>query len=100
FWPGDRGFVGGTADSATGLTNLGLREYNPTTASFISPDPLISAYDPQDLNSYAYSADDPSTNSDPSGAMFCSGNGYCGGGFGWTGGSPGSGHGHGTVSAG
>lgn len=28
-WPGTRGFVGGTADTATGLTNLGAREYNP-----------------------------------------------------------------------
>ena len=36
-WPGDQGFVGGTADPATGLTNLGAREYNPGTGSFISP---------------------------------------------------------------
>jgi RHS repeat-associated protein len=92
-WPGTKGFVGGTADAATGYTNLGAREYNPAAGAFISPDPRLSPYDPQDLNAYAYSADNPATNSDPSGAMFCSGGGYCGGGFG-------SSQGHPTVSGG
>ncbi len=68
-WPGTRGFVGGTADPATGLTNLGAREYNPGTSTFVSPDPLITPYQPQDLNAYAYAGDNPSTDSDPSGAM-------------------------------
>jgi RHS repeat-associated protein len=45
-WPGTRGFVGGTADAATGLTNLGAREYNPGGAAFISPDPLVNPYQP------------------------------------------------------
>ncbi|HEV2376996.1 MAG TPA: RHS repeat-associated core domain-containing protein [Streptosporangiaceae bacterium] len=68
-WPaGNHGFVGGTADAVTGFTNLGAREYNPTTASFLSPDPLITPDNPQTLNAYAYAADDPTTNSDPSGA--------------------------------
>jgi RHS repeat-associated protein len=93
-WPGDEGFVGGTTDPDTGLVNLGVREYNSATASFINPDPLLSAYDPQDLNAYAYATDDPASDSDPSGAMFCDGGGYCGGGFGETSsGTP-------TVSAG
>src|SRR5262249_24097402 len=69
-WPGDRGFVGGTTDAATGLTNLGAREYNPVTGAFISPDPLITPYHPQDLNPYAYAGDSPATNSDPSGALW------------------------------
>jgi RHS repeat-associated protein len=68
-WPGTRGFVGGTADSATGLTNLGAREYNPATGAFISPDQLISPGDPQNLNAYAYALDDPASQSDPSGQM-------------------------------
>jgi RHS repeat-associated protein len=67
-WPGTQGFVGGTTDPVTGLTNLGLREYNPATASFISTDPLIDPYDPQDLNAYAYASDSPVTESDPTGA--------------------------------
>jgi RHS repeat-associated protein len=62
-------FVGGANDTATGLTDLGAREYQPGTGSFISPDPLLNPYDPQDLNAYAYAADNPATNSDPSGAM-------------------------------
>jgi RHS repeat-associated protein len=69
-WPGTKGFVGGTADPATGYTNLGAREYNPGTGAFISPDPLLNPYDPQDLNAYAYATDNPATDSDPSGAMF------------------------------
>jgi RHS repeat-associated protein len=66
-WPGTKGFVGGTADPATGLTNLGAREYNPATGSFISPDQLITPGDPQNLNAYAYAADDPASDADPSG---------------------------------
>jgi RHS repeat-associated protein len=80
-FPGDKGFVGGTTDSATGLTNLGAREYSPVVGQFISPDPLLQPYDPQDLNAYAYAADNPTTSEDPSGAMFCNGGGYCGGGW-------------------
>src|SRR5262249_44272000 len=30
-WPGERGFVGGTTDPSTGLTHLGVREYDPAT---------------------------------------------------------------------
>jgi RHS repeat-associated protein len=77
-WPGSRGFVGGTADTATGLTNLGAREYNPATASFISPDSIVNPYDPADLNAYAYAADSPVTESDPTGAMPCIADGPCG----------------------
>jgi RHS repeat-associated protein len=59
--------VGGTADTSTGLTNEGAREYDAQTASFISPDSVLTATDPQDLNPYAYAGDNPSTDSDPSG---------------------------------
>lgn len=76
-WQGTQGFVGGTDDPATGLINLGAREYNPVTASFASPDGVLNPDDPQDLNPYAYAADDPATLSDPSGQMPCEGN-ICG----------------------
>jgi RHS repeat-associated protein len=59
--------VGGTADTSTGLTNEGAREYDAQTASFISPDSVLIPTVPQDLNPYAYAADNPSTDSDPSG---------------------------------
>ena len=78
FQAGEKGFVGGASDTATGLTNLGAREFQPGTGSFISPDPLLKPYDPQNLNAYAYSADNPSTYSDPSGAMLCDPDGKCG----------------------
>ena len=76
-WPGNRGFVGGTADAATGLTNLGMREYSPASASFISTDSVLNPYQPADLNPYAYAQDNPATNSDPSGAMLCEPGGVC-----------------------
>jgi RHS repeat-associated protein len=67
FPDGEKGFVGGVTDNATGLTDLGAREYQSQTGSFISTDPDISPYDPQDLDAYAYGADNPSTFSDPTG---------------------------------
>jgi RHS repeat-associated protein len=69
-WPGEQGFVGGTADATTGLVNLGAREYNPAGGAFISPDPLLDPTVPQDLNAYAYAGDNPTTNSDPTGANY------------------------------
>ncbi|MFE9637198.1 RHS repeat-associated core domain-containing protein [Streptomyces sp. NPDC006463] len=66
-WAGDKGFVGGTKEKATGFTLLGAREYDPTTGRFISPDPIIDAGDPQQWNAYGYSNNDPFNKSDPSG---------------------------------
>jgi RHS repeat-associated protein len=68
FPTGEKGFVGGVKDTATGLTDLGVRQYQPGTGSFISPDPVLNASDPQNLNAYAYAADNPATESDPTGA--------------------------------
>ncbi|WBP84602.1 ricin-type beta-trefoil lectin domain protein [Kitasatospora cathayae] len=68
-WAGDHGFVGGTKDDATGLTNLGAREYQPSTGRFLNPDPLMNTADPQQWNGYAYSDNDPLNLSDPSGLM-------------------------------
>ncbi|MFF2624829.1 RHS repeat-associated core domain-containing protein [Kitasatospora griseola] len=70
-WAGNHGFVNGTKDDATGLTNLGARQYQPTTGRFISPDPLLGANDPQQWNGYAYSNNNPVNASDPSGLMAC-----------------------------
>lgn len=68
-WPGQRGFVGGTQDSSTGLTHLGAREYDPTTGRFISVDPVADFDDPQQLNSYSYANNNPVTLSDPDGKL-------------------------------
>jgi RHS repeat-associated protein len=76
-WPGNKGYVGGTADPMTGLTNLGAREYDPASASFLSPDPLLKPYDPQNLDPYAYAEGNPSTYADPSGQRINAPSGAC-----------------------
>ncbi|WP_316784830.1 RHS repeat-associated core domain-containing protein, partial [Streptomyces sasae] len=45
-WLGDKGYVGGTTDTATSLVNLGLREYDTQTGRFVSRDPQLEATDP------------------------------------------------------
>ncbi|WP_158515476.1 polymorphic toxin-type HINT domain-containing protein [Kitasatospora sp. MBT63] len=66
-WAGAKGFVGGTKDDATGLTDLGARQYDPVHGRFINPDPLLSPGSPQQWNGYAYSNNNPIDYSDPSG---------------------------------
>jgi hypothetical protein len=48
-WPGQKGFVDGTTDpnASTGLADLGVREYQAATGSFISTDPILNTYDPK-----------------------------------------------------
>jgi RHS repeat-associated protein len=85
-WPGTRGYIGGTTDTTTGLTNLGAREYDPATPAFISPDPVPSPYEPTDLDPYDYAYNNPATNNDPTGQTVntyqacASDDPYCGGG--------------------
>ncbi|MFG2719604.1 polymorphic toxin-type HINT domain-containing protein [Streptomyces sp. NPDC048416] len=66
-WAGDKGFVGGTKEKATGLTLLGAREYDPKTARFISPDPIVDGGDPQQWNAYAYANNSPVNRADATG---------------------------------
>ncbi|MFF0415165.1 RHS repeat-associated core domain-containing protein [Kitasatospora sp. NPDC004745] len=66
-WAGDKGYVNGLKDDATGFTNLGARQYQPTTGRFLSPDPLLATKDPQQWNSYAYGHNAPVNRDDPSG---------------------------------
>nr|WP_307813130.1 polymorphic toxin-type HINT domain-containing protein [Streptomyces sp. N35] len=68
-WRGEKGFVGGTQDP-TGLTNLGAREYDPTTGRFMSVDPVGDLKDPQQVNGYGYSNNNPVAFSDPDGKFF------------------------------
>src|SRR6266702_2026411 len=53
---------------------LNARYYNPTQGQFISQDPVFwgdpkqqNLQDPQSINTYSYSADNPITKKDPSG---------------------------------
>ena len=66
-WLGDKGYVGGTTDTATRLVNLGLREYDTQTGRFVSRDPQLEATDPSQLTGYDYAANNPVTGSDPTG---------------------------------
>ncbi|MFJ3235917.1 polymorphic toxin-type HINT domain-containing protein [Streptomyces sp. NPDC086787] len=65
-WRGEKGFAGGTEDP-TGLTHLGSREYDAATGRFVSVDPIGDLKDPQQINGYAYSNNNPVTFSDPDG---------------------------------
>ncbi|MGQ4362621.1 RHS repeat domain-containing protein [Streptomyces sp. SAS_272] len=71
-WLGDKGYVGGTADTATRLINLGLREYDTQSGRFISRDPQLEATDPSQLTGYDYAANNPVTGSDPTGQSWFS----------------------------
>ena len=66
---GTKGYVGGDADTATGLENLGARDYDAGTGRFLSIDSIFEADDPNETGGYDYSGNDPVTNSDPSGKM-------------------------------
>jgi RHS repeat-associated protein len=68
-WPGTRSFVGGTNDTATGLTNIGAREYDPALGRFISLDPIMDLTDPQQIHGYTYANNNPLTFSDPTGLL-------------------------------
>jgi RHS repeat-associated protein len=77
-WPDNNGFLGKPADINTGLTVLGARQYDPTTGRFLSVDPVLNASNPSLMGGYAYAADNPVTQSDPSGLMPCIPGGPCG----------------------
>lgn len=66
-WSGDRGFVGGTTDKATGLVHLGAREYDPLLGRFVSVDPKFVTEDPRQHNAYVYGNNNPVSLSDPAG---------------------------------
>ncbi|WP_193518429.1 RHS repeat domain-containing protein, partial [Nocardiopsis kunsanensis] len=66
-WPGERGFVDGTVDESTGLTQLGERAYDADLGRFVSVDPLMDLADAQTMNGYAYSNNSPATFGDPTG---------------------------------
>ncbi|GAA2374426.1 polymorphic toxin-type HINT domain-containing protein [Streptomyces cuspidosporus] len=76
-WPDDKSFLGKPADSTTGLTHIGAREYDPILGQFLSLDPLLSPGQAQSLNGYSYANQNPATASDPTGLCMDPGNGRC-----------------------
>ncbi len=76
-WPDTNGYLDAPTQASTGLEILGARMYDPILGRFISPDPFFEADDSQEYNAYTYSADNPVTDSDPTGLYICAG-GVCG----------------------
>ncbi|MDT0331472.1 RHS repeat-associated core domain-containing protein [Nocardiopsis lambiniae] len=70
-WPSEKGFVGGTVDESTGLTQLGARAYDASLGRFISVDPLMDVTDHQQMHGYSYANNNPATFEDSSGLMLC-----------------------------
>jgi RHS repeat-associated protein len=66
-WPDQNGFLNAPTDSTDGLTTIGARQYDPTLGQFASLDPQVNPSDPQSLNGYSYSGDNPVTTADPTG---------------------------------
>lgn len=62
-------YTGQRADSATGLDYYNSRYYDPSAGRFTSTDTMIPGrgMDPVGLDSYAYTRDNPTTYTDPSG---------------------------------
>jgi RHS repeat-associated protein len=55
-------------DKESGLYNYDARMYDPIASSFISPDPIIQdVYDPQYLNRFSYTRNNPLRYTDPTG---------------------------------
>ncbi|GLI03383.1 hypothetical protein Pa4123_86610 [Phytohabitans aurantiacus] len=62
------GFQAMYTDPATGLVDMGTRQYNPTTGAFTTPDSIIGALTkPITLNRYLYAHGDPINLFDPDG---------------------------------
>jgi len=59
------GFAGGLYDRDTGLVHLGVRDYDPETGRWTTPDPIRFAGG--DPNLYAYAGNDPLNGADPTG---------------------------------
>lgn len=73
--PDNRGFLNAPADTATGLTIVGAREYDPAVGRFITADPILEATDCTQINGYGYAGNNPVVHADPSGLAVDTGNG-------------------------
>ena len=59
------GFAGGLYDADTGLVHFGARDYDPFTGRWLGKDP--ARFGGRDTNLYAYAAEDPVNQVDPTG---------------------------------
>lgn len=71
-------FKAGLQDRTTGWVKYGQRWYNPTLGRWTQQDTLDAPLDPANANRYAFAANDPINNSDPTGQFgLAAGWGYC-----------------------
>lgn len=63
----DKRFLGKSYDGNTGITHVGARQYDPALGRFLSVDPILDTGDPQSMNGYTYSNNNPVNFSDPTG---------------------------------
>jgi RHS repeat-associated protein len=63
-------YAGGHYDTTTGLYHFGQRYYNPTTGRWTQQDSLNTPLDPANGNRYAYTGDNPTNGTDPTGLSF------------------------------
>ncbi|NRG40927.1 hypothetical protein HRK28_08315 [Rathayibacter sp. VKM Ac-2835] len=79
-WTSSNAYLNAPRSTASGLTHLGAREYDPGLGKFVSVDPVLSPFEPQQNNGYSYSSNSPVTLSDASGlrplGTFDNANGY------------------------
>lgn len=61
-------YRGGLQSHTTQLIKFGARWYDPATGNWTQQDTLNAPLDPANANRYAYAADNPINNSDPTGA--------------------------------
>ncbi|MFE4949603.1 RHS repeat-associated core domain-containing protein [Leifsonia sp. NPDC056665] len=69
-WTSGHGYLNAPTNALAGLTQLGARAYDAGLGRFLSVDPILSPRNPQQTNGYAYSANNPITDSDATGACY------------------------------
>jgi RHS repeat-associated protein len=63
----DHTWIGQIEDDSTSLQYLNARYYDPTTAVFTAPDPIIDTTTPKGVHPYQYTFSNPTTKTDPTG---------------------------------
>ena len=66
-FPGGHGFLDMPVDALSTTAHLGAREYVATSGRFLQPDPILRIHEPNALNRYAYSRNNPATLTDADG---------------------------------
>ncbi|MCS5733871.1 RHS repeat domain-containing protein [Herbiconiux daphne] len=90
-WSSNHTFLNAPKSTLSGLVQLGARAYDSAIGKFLSVDPVLSPFNPQQNNGYAYASNTPITLTDPSGLCPLGAGNGC---------DRGAGKNHGSVSTG